>query len=201
MDQIKRLHDGRLYRCDDKEFLAGLDDRMAILDRLNATGHRTGVDRTEIYKEFFGGVGKNLTLMMPFYASWGYNIFWGDDCFGNFNLCMVDDAEIRLGNTVLFGPNVTVTTTGHATDPELRRNMAQFSIPVTIGNNVWIGANSVVLPGVTIGDDSVIGAGSVVTRDIPSGVVAFGNPCRVVREIGDRDREFYFRDRRVDLKV
>lgn len=199
MDTIKRLHDGRLYRCDDEQFTAGLDDRLELLDRLNATGHREGVDRTELFDKYFGKAGKNLVLRMPFYASWGYNIFWGDDCFGNFNLCMIDDCEIHIGDNVLFGPNVTLTTTGHAIDPELRKNMAQFSLPITIGNNVWIGANVAILAGVTIGDDSVIGAGSVVTRDIPSGVVAFGNPCRVEREIGERDREFYFRDRRVDM--
>ena len=100
---------------------------------------------------------------------------------------------------MLIAPNVTITTTGHAIDPELRRKSAQFSLPVEIGNNVWIGASSVIMPGVRIGDNSVIGAGSVVTRDVPSGVVAFGAPCRVVREIGEHDKKYYFRDMETDL--
>ena len=95
--------------------------------------------------------------------------------------------------------NVTIATAGHPVDPELRRKVAQFNIPVRIGNNVWIGAGAVILPGITIGDDSVIGAGSIVTKDIPAGVVAVGNPCRVLRPISDRDREFYYKDRKVDL--
>ena len=97
----------------------------------------------------------------------------------------------------MFGPNVTVATAGHPVDPELRRQIAQFNIPVHIGNNVWIGAGSVLLPGVSIGDNTVIGAGSIVTRDIPANVVAVGNPCRVLREIGDHDREYYYRGRRI----
>ena len=97
----------------------------------------------------------------------------------------------------MFGPNVTVATAGHPVDPELRRQVAQFNMPVHIGNNVWIGAGSVLLPGVSIGDNSVIGAGSIVTKDIPANVVAVGNPCRVLREIGEHDREFYYRDRRI----
>ena len=99
----------------------------------------------------------------------------------------------------MFGPNVTVATAGHPVDPKLRKAQMQYNIEVRIGDNVWIGAGSVILPGVTIGSDSVIGAGSVVTRDIPSGVVAFGNPCRVVRPIGERDKQYYFRDRKIDL--
>lgn len=101
----------------------------------------------------------------------------------------------------MIGPNVTIATAGHPIDPELRRDIAQFNIPVHIGNNVWIGANSVVLPGVTIGENSVIGAGSVVTKDIPANVVAVGNPCRVLREIGEHDKEFYFRDRKIEQNM
>ena len=100
----------------------------------------------------------------------------------------------------MFGPNVTLATAGHPIDPDLRRKVAQFNLPVRIGNNVWIGAGAVVLPGVTIGDDSVIGAGSIVTKDIPAGVVAVGNPCRVLRPINDRDREYYFRELKIDLR-
>jgi galactoside O-acetyltransferase len=99
----------------------------------------------------------------------------------------------------MFGPNVVITTAGHPILPELRARGLQFNLPVHIGRNVWVGSGVQIMPGVTIGDDSVIGAGSVVTRDIPAGVVAVGTPCRVVREIGEHDREFYWRDRRLDL--
>lgn len=99
----------------------------------------------------------------------------------------------------MFGPNVSVAVAGHPIDPDLRRKVAQFNIPVRIGNNVWIGAGAVILPGVTIGDNSVIGAGSIVTKDIPANVVAVGNPCRVLREINDRDREYYYKDRKIDI--
>ncbi|EGQ9054321.1 hypothetical protein GEN90_19755 [Vibrio parahaemolyticus] len=121
--------------------------------------------------------------------------------YANFNLTLVDDTYIYIGNSVMIGPNVTIATAGHPIEPDLRREVAQFNIPVHIEDNVWIGANSVVLPGVTIGENSVIGAGSVVTKDIPSNVVAVGNPCRVLREIGEHDREFYFKERKVEGNV
>ena len=200
-DTIKRLREGRLYYCDDPEFINGLDDRLEILYELNATMPREKEKKQRLYKKYFGHVGKDLYIELPFRASWGYNIYWGDDCYANFNLTVVDDVEVRIGDNVLFAPNVTVTTTGHAIEPELRRRSAQFSLPIVIENNVWIGANSVILPGVHIGENSVIGAGSVVSRDIPANVVAVGNPCRVMREIGERDRRYYFRDMEVDLDL
>ena len=100
----------------------------------------------------------------------------------------------------MFGPNVVVATAGHPIDPELRRKVAQFNVPVRIGSNVWIGAGAILLPGVTVGENSVIGAGSVVTHDIPPNVVAVGNPCRVLREISDRDREYYYKNRKIDIR-
>lgn len=107
--------------------------------------------------------------------------------------------DVYIGNQVMIGPNVTICTTGHPVYPQYREMGAHYSLPIHIGNKVWIGANSVVLPGVTIGDNSVIGAGSIVTRDIPANVVAVGNPCRVLREITETDREYYFRDMKVDF--
>ena len=118
--------------------------------------------------------------------------------YANFNLTVVDDTHVYVGNDVLFAPNVVLATAGHPIDPELRKNDYQFNIPIRIGNNVWLGAGVIVMPGVTIGDNSVIGAGSVVTKDIPSGVVAHGTPCKVVREINDHDKEYYFKNRKID---
>ena len=128
----------------------------------------------------------------PFYFCYGTHIKLGKGCYINVNCNFIDDGEIRVGERVMFGPAVTIATVGHPVNPELREYM--YSFPVTIGDNCWIGANSVICPGVTIGENTVIGAGSVVTKDIPANVVAAGNPCRVIREIGERDRQFYFRD-------
>ena len=201
MDTLKRLHEGRLYYCSDPEFISGLNDRLMILREINAALPGEDAKKRALYEKYFGAVGRDLYIELPFRASWGYNIFWGENCYANFNLTVIDDVEVKIGDNVLIAPNVTITTTGHAIEPELRKKSAQFSLPVEIGPNVWIGANSVIMPGVHIGENSVIGAGSVVTRDIPAGVVAFGTPCRVVREIGERDRKYYFRDMEVDLPL
>ena len=122
----------------------------------------------------------------------------GDYCYANFNLTLVDDAPIYIGNKVMFGPNVTVATANHPIDPELRERMLQYNKEVRIGNNVWIGTGVIIVPGVTIGDNSVIGAGSIVTKDIPADVVAYGNPCRVIRKISQHDREFFYKNERID---
>ena len=118
--------------------------------------------------------------------------------YANFNLTCVDDAAIYVGDDTMFAPNVVITTTNHTINPELREKRMQYVKPVHIGKNVWIGSGAVILPGVTIGDNSVIGAGSIVTKDIPANVVAVGNPCRVLREIGERDREFFYKNERID---
>lgn len=150
----------------------------------------------------FCEIGARCFVEPPFYANFGgRHVHFGNDVYANFGLTMVDDGHIYVGDNVMFGPHVTVATAGHPIDPELRRAQLQYNIDVHIGANVWIGAGAVILPGVTIGADTVIGAGSVVTKDIPSGVVAVGNPCRVLRPVGARDRKFYFRDRPVDLEL
>ena len=122
----------------------------------------------------------------------------GQNVYANFNLTLVDDTHIYIGDCTMIGPNVTIATAGHPVLPELREKGFQFNVPVHIGRNCWLGAGVIVLPGVTIGDNTVIGAGSIVTRDIPATVVAVGNPCRVLREIGQKDREMYFRGRPIN---
>lgn len=131
----------------------------------------------------------------------GRHVHFGSGVYANFNLTLVDDAHIYVGDCVVFGPNVTVATAGHPIEPGLRRQAMQYNADVRIGSNVWVGAGAVILPGVTIGDDTVIGAGSVVTKDIPAGVVAVGCPCRVLRPIGPQDREAYFRGRKIDVPL
>lgn len=123
--------------------------------------------------------------------SYGCNTRFGKNVYANFNLTVVDDGEVFIGDKVMFAPNVTITSTGHPVHPYYREKYAQFSLPVHIGNRVWVGANVVIMPGVTIGENSVIGAGSVVTRDIPANVVACGVPCRVMRPITDEDLKEY----------
>ena len=129
------------------------------------------------------------------------HIHLGDSIYANFNFTAVDDSHIYIGSHTMIGPNVTVATAGHPILPELREKAYQFNMPVHIGRNCWIGAGALIMPGVTIGDNSVIGAGSVVTKDIPENVVAYGNPCRVAREINEHDREFYYKDRRITKEI
>lgn len=154
--------------------------------------------RASLLGELLGDMGRDIWIEPPLYMAYGTNVHIGDYFYANFNLVIVDDIDVYIGNNVMIAPNVTITPTGHPVDPELRRPGNQFSIPIRIGNDVWIGSNAVILPGVTIGDNSVIGAGSVVTHDIPANVVAVGNPCRVLREISARDKEYYYKNRRVD---
>ena len=155
--------------------------------------------RTAILKGILGDCGDHVFIENPVHMSYGTHVHLGEHFYANFNLVIVDDMDVYIGDRVMIGPNVTICTTGHPVYPLYREMVAHYSLPIHIGNNVWIGANSVVLPGVTIGDNTVIGAGSIVTRDIPANVVAVENPCRVMRPISERDREYYFRDRKVDF--
>ncbi len=198
-DTRERMKDGRLYFCTDEEIA---NEQLKCLDLLydyNQTRPIEQAKRRELLKVLLAEVGENCYIEPPLHANWGRNTHLGSNVYANFNLTLVDDTDVYIGDSVMIGPNVTIATAGHPIDPELRSKVAQFNIPVRIGNNVWIGAGAVILPGITIGDDSVIGAGSIVTKDIPAGVVAVGNPCRVLRPICDRDREFYYKDRKVDL--
>lgn len=154
--------------------------------------------RIELIHKMFGKVGKNPWIEPPIRFSYGSNIFIGDCFYANFNFTVVDDYTVTIGDNVLIAPNVTISVTGHPVHHELRENGEMFSFPVTIGNNVWIGSNVVINPGVTIGNNSVIGAGSIVTKDIPANVVAAGVPCNVIREITDRDKEYYYKDFKVE---
>ena len=196
----KRMQEGRLYLPEDEEIM---HQQMLCLEKLydyNATRPSEGEKREALLKEMFAEIGDGCYIEPPLHANWaGAHVHFGDNVYANFNLTLVDDTDIYVGDKVMFGPNVTIATAGHPIDPELRYQAMQYNIPVHIGENVWIGANSVVLPGVTIGDNSVIGAGSVVTKDIPANVVAVGNPCRVLREIGEHDKEYYYKDRKIDV--
>lgn len=198
----EKMHTGELYLPGDAEIM---EDQVRRLDRLydyNMTRPTEGAKREALLKEMLAEVGEGCYIEPPFHANMGGgNVHFGNYVYANFNLTMVDDTHIYVGDYTMFGPNVTVATAGHPILPELREKMYQFNMPVRIGKRCWIGAGAVIVPGVTIGDDTVIGAGSVVTKDIPAGVVAVGNPCRVLREIGDRDREYYFKNRKIDYEA
>ncbi|EKO3838680.1 sugar O-acetyltransferase [Vibrio harveyi] len=201
MDKKIMLHSQQVYFCNDEALAAMQTECLETLYDYNQTRPSEGEKRSNILNHLLASVGKNCYIEPPLRANWGCHTHLGDNVYANFNLTLVDDTHIYIGDHVMIGPNVTIATAGHPIDPELRRDIAQFNIPVHIGNNVWIGANSVVLPGVTIGENSVIGAGSVVTKDIPANVVAVGNPCRVLREIGEHDKEFYFRNRKIEQNM
>ena len=193
----QRMESGLLYSAVDP----GLQAQQRAVNELvydyNATRPSEGKRREELLREIFAHVGEGCYIEPPLRANWGSHTHLGDHVYANFNLTLVDDTHVYIGDYVMIGPNVTISAAGHPVDPDLRREAMQFNFPVRIEENVWIGAGAILLPGVTVGKNSVIGAGSVVTRDIPENVVAVGAPCRVLREIGERDREFYFRDRRI----
>lgn len=155
--------------------------------------------KLELLKSLLGKCGDHVFIEEGVHMSYGSHLFLEGSFYANFNLSVVDDGMIYIGDKTMLGPNVVLCTTGHPADPQLREMVAHYSLPIHIGRNVWIGSNAVILPGVTIGDNSIIGAGAVVTKDIPANVIAVGNPCRVSREIGPRDREYYFRDLKVDV--
>ena len=196
----ERMQNGKLYFPTDEALLSEQAEYMEILYDFNNTRPSEGEKRAELLKKLLCGVGKNCYVEPPLHANWGCNTYMGDDVYANFNLTLVDDVKITIGNHVMFAPNVTISAAGHPVEPGLRYRQAQYNLPVTIGDNVWIGAGTVILPGVSIGDNTVVGAGSIVTRSIPANVVAYGNPCRVIREIGERDRKYYYRDLEIDLE-
>jgi galactoside O-acetyltransferase len=198
MDSKALLHSQKIYCCNDAELASEQIKCLDVLYDFNHTRPTEMKKRQDIMKTLFAEVGENCYIEPPLQANWGIHTHLGKNVYANFNLTLVDDTHIFIGDYVMIGPNVTIATAGHPIDPELRKKVAQFNIPVNIGNNVWLGANAVILPGVSIGDNSVIGAGSVVTKDIPENVVAVGNPCRVLREITARDKEYYYKNHKID---
>ncbi len=194
-----KLHTGELYLPNDDSIMR---EQLLCLERLyefNATRPSELAKRTEMLKEMFAEIGEGCYIEPPFHANWGgRHVHFGKGVYCNFGVTMVDDTHIYVGDCTMLGPRVTVATAGHPILPELREKAYQYNASVHIGHNCWIGAGAIILPGVSIGDHTVVGAGSVVTKDLPANVVAVGNPCRVLREIGEKDRTYYFRDRKID---
>lgn len=194
----EKLHTGELYFPNDESIMV---EQLQCLDKLydfNVTRPVEMEKRNQLLKEMFAEIGENCYIEPPLHTNWGgHHVHFGKNVYANFNLTIVDDTHVYVGDCTMFGPNVTIATAGHPILPELRAQGYQYNAPVRIGKNCWIGAGALILPGITIGDNVVVGAGSVVTKDLPSNVVAVGNPCKVLREVNEHDKEFYFKDKRI----
>lgn len=198
MSMKEKMHTGELYLPGDEEITI---EQTKCLDRLydfNMTRPSEGEKREMMLKEMFAEIGEGCYIEPPFHSNFGgKHVHFGKNVYANFNLTMVDDTHIYVGDYTMFGPNVVVATAGHPILPELRQEGYQYNASVHIGKNCWIGAGAIIVPGITIGDNVVIGAGSIVTKDIPDNSVAVGNPCKVIRQVNEQDKIYYFKDRKI----
>lgn len=199
MTQYERMVSGLIYNPADEEIMKEqivFQDMLWDFNRLKPSEY----EKKEKYmKEVFAECGENCYIELPFHANWGgHHLHFGSGIYANSNLTCVDDGHIYVGDKVMFGPNVTIATANHPIDPELRSKGLQYNKDVSIGENTWIGAGVVIVPGVHIGKNTVIGAGSVVTKNIPDNVLAVGNPCRVLRNVNEHDHEFFYKSEKID---
>lgn len=200
MNQRERMLSGLPY----KAWLDGLEeDRQAckqkIYDFNQLPPSRQSKEAPQMIKNIFGKTGENVWVEAPFHCDYGWNIEVGENFYSNYNLTILDVGKVTCGKNVQIAPNVSIYTAGHPVHPDSRNSGYEYGIPVTVGDNVWIGGNTVILPGVTVGSNVVIGAGSVVSKDIPDNTIAAGNPCKVIREITDEDRIYYFKKQKFVL--
>ena len=195
LTEKQKMLSGKPYKAFGEELLNERQRAKELIYRLNQLHPNAMEERHGILSELLGKTGERFFVEPPFRCDYGYNISIGENFYANYNLTVIDCAEVRIGDNVLVAPNVGIYTAGHPIHPEPRIQEYEYAFPVVIGDNVWIGAHVIINPGITIGENSVIGAGSVVTRDIPSDVVVVGNPCRVLRRITEEDKLYYFKDR------
>lgn len=197
--QKDKLHTGELYLPSDEEIVRRQTECLELLYDYNATRPSEKEKRGALLRKMLAEVGEGCYIEPPFYANFGgAHVHFGDHVYVNFHLTCVDDTHIFVGDNTMIGPNVVIATAGHPILPSLREKGYQYNMPVRIGKNCWIGAGVIILPGVTIGDNTVVGAGSVVTKDLPPEVVAVGDPCKVLRPVGERDKLYYFKDRMIE---
>jgi galactoside O-acetyltransferase len=200
MDNISRKKAGLPYRYDDPALLGDQHVFQNKMIEYNQTLPTEVEKRQKLLEEVFAEIGEGCTIETPLNANWGCkHVHVGKGTYINSNVTFVDDEHIYIGDSCLIAPNVVFSTSGHPILPILRENHYVFNLPIHVGNNVWIGSGVQIMPGIKIGNNSVIGAGSVVTNDIPDNVVAFGVPCKVIREIGEKDRNYYSKDRKLDV--
>lgn len=192
MREWEKAQQGYLYDANNDEEIVEARTKCADLCYAFNTCRPSDVKTQEaLIRRMFGEVKGDFVITAPFYCDYGSNISIGDQFYTNHNCTILDGARVSFGDHVFIAPNCVFSTAGHAIDAEQRAAGLEIAFPITVGNDVWIGANVSVLPGVTIGDGTIIGAGSVVNKDIPAGVVAAGNPCRVIRKITDEDKRKY----------
>lgn len=196
MNNIERRDKEMVYISDAEVFEEQKRTRK-LIQKLNTEDYSDFDAIKRIVKELFGK-SEDAFVNPPFFCDYGFNIEVGKGFFANYNCCILDVAKVKIGDNCMMAPNVAIYTAGHPVHPETRNSGYEYGISVTIGDNVWIGGNSVICPGIHVGDNVVIGAGSVVTKDIPDNVIAAGNPCRVIRKITEEDRRTYFKDRLID---
>jgi maltose O-acetyltransferase len=194
MTEKEKILSGSLYTVDG-ELRRGLLNARKITRQYNATTEDEAEIRKKLLSELFARIGENIYIEPPFRCDYGSNIFIGENFYANYDCVILDVNRVTIGSNVKFGPRVCVYTAGHPIDARVRRSLLEFGKPVTIGDDVWVGGNAVINPGVTIGNNVVIGSGSVVTKNIPDNVVAAGNPCRVLRPITDEDRKYWEAER------
>lgn len=195
MTEKEKMLKGYLYNANyDKELIKEREKAKDLCYDYNNLKPSDIVNQKSIISKLLGKIKEEFYITAPFYCDYGYNIEIGNNFYSNHNLIILDCAKVIFGDNVFIGPNCCFSTAGHPIDSEQRNKGLEFAYPITVGNNVWFGAGVIVLPGVTIGDDVVIGAGSIVTKNIPSGVIALGNPCKVIRKITDEDKKKYWKE-------
>lgn len=194
-NEKKKMLSGKLYIPRDPQLAVDCKKCRMLVRLFNSTTEEQRDYRRQLLGELLGGCGERCYFEPPVHFDYGCNTYVGENFYANFDCIILDVNKVIIGDNVMFGPRVNVFTAGHPVDAEIRAEGLEYGYQITIGSNVWVGGNSTINPGVTIGDNVVIGSGSVVTKDIPSNVVAAGNPCRVIREITDKDKEFWQKQR------
>jgi len=189
----EKMISGKPYKAFDDELVNERRYAKELIFDFNSFRPNEIVNRNELIKRLLGKIGNSFIIEPPFRCDYGYNIEIGENFYSNYNLIILDCAKVLIGDNVMIGPNVSIYTAGHPVHYEIRNQGYEYTVPVSIGNNVWIGGNAVINPGVTIGDNSVIGSGSVITKDIPGNVIAAGNPCKVLRGINEEDKLYYYK--------
>ena len=202
MTEYEKMVKGLIYDPADEEIVNEQTQYLDNLWEFNQLKPSQLSEKMKYMKEMFAECGDNCYIELPFRANWGgHHVHFGSGIYANSNLTIVDDGHVYVGDKVMFGPNVTIATASHPIEPTLRAKGLQYNKDVYVGENTWIGAGVIIVPGVHIGKNTVIGGGSVVTKDIPDNMVAVGNPCRILREVGERDKKYFYKNEEIDWET
>jgi maltose O-acetyltransferase len=191
MTEKEKMLSGNLYILHGDELRNDMLRARKITRLFNGTTELETEYRVKLLKELFGKTGEKIHIEPPFYCDYGYNITVGESFYANFDCIILDVNKVNIGNNVFFGPRVCIYTAGHPIDADVRNTLLEYGKPIKIGNNVWIGGNTIINPGITVGNNVVIGSGSIITKDIPENVIAVGNPCKVLRLITEEDKKYW----------